>query len=96
MVCIIRPARFQLWWVFGWAADGDANGGVMLKEFASFNEAYASREILMSGQMTLWFLHGDGHLAIINHQGTVLWSEKPQPGPLVEEGVAVTLEQEVA
>lgn len=91
MVCVLRPAYFRVYWVAGWdAEDGDANGGMCLREYATYAEALDNRTLTLSARMLLRLHHGEGHLAIVNHQGSVLWSEVPQPVP------AISLGQEVA
>lgn len=80
MASQIRRAYFRVYWVGGWDdADGDANGGLSLGEYATYAEALDNRRLTPSARMQLWLHHGDGHLAIINHHGTVLWSEVAQP-----------------
>jgi hypothetical protein len=92
MTSQIRPAYFRVYWIGGWDEfDGDANGGVWLVEYDTYAEAwdsYVSISGSLSARMQLRLHHGEGHLAIINHLGSVLKSEIDQPAAAVAANVA--------
>src|SRR4051812_38807789 len=97
MASQIRRAYFRVYWIIeGWSPDdGDANGGVLLAEDdtpAGADDNYASTRGSLSARMQLRLHHGEGHLAIINHHGSVLKSEVDQADAVA----SVALEQQVA